>query len=97
MTIHIYGPTQSNSVRLRTTCPQDGKLVYGRLVRYYDTDHMNLDCGVQMDRGYEAGWYWPHPGPRGGRGRPKVIPKKCRERYIDQWVRTWQHRIASFT
>lgn len=43
---------KDRSVRRR--CPKCKKLRYGRMVHYYDTVRVFLECGVMLDFGYEC-------------------------------------------
>jgi len=89
MTLHIFGPTADNTVRVRAMCPDPGhnQLSYGRFTLYFDGWRLSLDCGASYDG---DGGYFGHPGPRGGHGPRRQLPKKV----FDQWpVRGWIGRV----
>lgn len=88
-TIHIYGPTASNSARVRALCPDPGhrRLAYGLFTLYYDGWRLSLDCGSYYDG---EGGYFGHRGPQGGRGRRRQLPRKV----WNQWpVRCWLRKV----
>ena len=64
MVTHIFGPTADNTVNIRAYCPICKKKRYGRYIDYYDTAHVFLSCGFNLDLGY--GQARGHYGPQGG-------------------------------
>ena len=88
-TIHIFGPTTNNSIRIRAWCPGHERLCYGRYVEYYDTRHLSFDCKVFVDMGY--GYWGDLPGPQGGQKRRRI-----RKRDWLRWqphMRRWSRKV----
>lgn len=79
--LHIFGPTTHNSVRIRAYCPICEKQRYGRYTLYYDQTVAILECGfcVQSEAPIRG-----HYGPRGGHPIWRRIPR------FKEWGWDWR-------